>query len=145
MLSRHGISDERRDRIRHLLPGQAGGHGGVGDDTRPFIGAIRYRAKTGTARAGRPTCSGKPSSLWQRHNRWCERGAWAKVAAALRDGDTEWLGVDTTRARATGAAAGAKKEPTAPAARRPRRWPAVAAGPAAKPTARRIHSAARWR
>jgi len=42
MLSRHDISDDRWNRITHLLPGQAGQHGGVGNDTRLFLDAIRY-------------------------------------------------------------------------------------------------------
>jgi putative transposase len=73
MLSRHDISDDHWNRIAHLLPGQAGGHGGVGDDTRLFVNAIRYRAKTGIAWADLPTCYGKSNSLWQRYNRWCQR------------------------------------------------------------------------
>jgi putative transposase len=74
MLSRHDISDDRWDRIRHLLPGQAGGHGGVGNDTRLFLNAIRYLAKTGIAWADLPTCFGKPNSLWHRYDRWCRNG-----------------------------------------------------------------------
>jgi transposase len=128
MLSRHDISDEHWDRIRRLLPGQAAGHGGVGNDTRIFIDAIRHLAKTGLAWADLPTCFGKPNSLWQRYNRWCQRGVWARVAAELRDDDTEWLSVDSSPVRATGAAAGAKKKPTAPVVRRPRRWAAAGAG-----------------
>jgi transposase len=128
MLSRHDISDDHWDRIRHLLPGQPGGHGGVGNDTRLFIDAIRYLAKTGLAWADLPTCFGKPNSLWQRYNRWCQRGVWGRVAAALRDDDTEWLSVDSSCVRATVAAAGAKKKPTAPVAKRPRRWAAAGAG-----------------
>ncbi len=41
MFSRHDLCDDHWDRIRHLLPGQAGGHGGVGDDTRLFVNVIR--------------------------------------------------------------------------------------------------------
>lgn len=93
-----------------------------------FINAIRYLAKTGIAWADLPTCFGKPNSLWQRYNRWCQRGVWAKVAAALRDDDTEWLSVDTTCVRAAVAAAGAKKKSTVPAVRGPKRWAAVGAG-----------------
>ena len=136
MLSRHDISDDHWHRIQHLLPGQAGGHGGVGYDTRLFVNAIRYLAKTGIAWADLPTCFGKPNSLWQRYNRWCRAGVWARVAAELRDDDTEWLSVDSTCVRANVAAAGAKKKPTAPAANRPRRWAAAAAGSAARSTAR---------
>ncbi len=67
MLSRRDISDADWDRIEPLLPGRAGGHGGVGRDNRLFVNAIRYLAKTGIAWADRPTCLGKPNSLWQRY------------------------------------------------------------------------------
>lgn len=128
MLSRHDISDVHWQRIQHLLPGQTGQHGGVGHDNRLFLNAIRYLAKTGIAWADLPTCYGKPNSLWQRYNRWCERGVWAKIAAELRDDDTEWLSVDSSCVRASVAAAGAKKKPMAAGARRPRRWVVAAAG-----------------
>jgi transposase len=135
VLSRHDISDDHWNRISHLLPGQAGGHGGVGNDTRLFVDAIRYLAKTGVAWADLPTCFGKSNSLWQGYNRWRAKGVWARIAAALRDDDTEWLSVDSTCVRAAVAAAGAKKKPTAPAGRRPRRWAAAAAGSAPRSTA----------
>jgi putative transposase len=128
MLSRHDISDDHWNRIKDLLPGQQGGHGGVGHDTRLFINAIRYLAKTGIAWADLPTCYGKSNSLWQRYNRWCQTGVWAKIAAALRDDDTEWLLVDSTCVRANVAAAGAKKKLMAVVVRKPRRWAVVAAG-----------------
>ena len=131
MLSRHDISDDHWNRIQHLLPGQAGQHGGVGNDNRLFLNAIRYLAKTGIAWADLPTCFGKSNSLWQRYNRWCQRGVWAQIAAELRDDDTEWLSVDSTCVRANVAAAGAKKKPPAPAVRRPRRWVAAAVASAA--------------
>ena len=134
MLSRHDISDAHWNRIAHLLPGQAGGHGGVAKDNRLFINAIRYLAKTGIAWADLPTCFGIPNSLWQRYNRWCERGVWAKIAAELRDDDTEWLSVDSSCVRATVAAAGAKKKLTEPAVKRPRRWVVAAVASAQKST-----------
>ena len=118
------------------MPGQAGGHGGVGNDTRLFVNAIRFLAKTGIAWADLPTCYGKPNSLWQRYNRWCRRGVWAKIAAELRDDDTEWLSVDSSCVRANVAAAGAKKKPTEPAVKRPRRWAVAAVASAVKSTPR---------
>jgi transposase len=136
MFSRHDLSDAHWDRIHHLLPGQAGGHGGVGNDTRLFVNVIRYLAKTGLAWADLPTAVGKPNSLWQRYNRWCERGVWEKVAAELRDDDTEWLLVDSSCVRAHPCAAGAKKKATAAGAKRPRRWAAAAAGSARNSTPR---------
>lgn len=134
MLSRHDIPDEYWDRIQHLLPGQQGRHGGVGHDTRVFVNAIRYLAKTGIAWADLPTCFGKPNRLWHRYDRWCRNGVWEKVAAELRGDDTEWLGVGSSCIRASVAAAGAKKNATAPAGKRPRRWAAVAAATAARST-----------
>jgi transposase len=128
MLSRHDISDEHWNRIKDMLPGQVGGHGGVSNDTRLFVNAVRYLAKTGIAWADLPTCFGTPNSLWQRYNRWCQRGVWARIAAALRDDDTEWLSVDSTCVRANVAAAGAKKNEMVAVAKRPRRWAVVAAG-----------------
>lgn len=119
MFSRHDLSDDHWERIRPLLPGQAGGHGGVGSDTRRFVNVIRYLAKTGIAWADLPTSAGVPNSLWQRYNRWCGRGVWEKVAAALRDDDTEWLLVDSSCVRAHPSAAGAKKKRTGRAGRRP--------------------------
>ena len=41
MFSSHDLSDEHWERIAHLLPGQAGGHGGVGNDNRSFVKVIR--------------------------------------------------------------------------------------------------------
>jgi transposase len=132
MLSRHDIRDDHWGRIRHLLPGQAGGHGGVGTDTRVFINAIRYLAKTGIAWADLPACFGKSNSLWHRYDRWCRNGVWEKIAAELRDDDTEWRSIDSSCIRATVPAAGAKKKATAPAVPTPRRWAAVAGGTAAR-------------
>jgi transposase len=134
MLSRHDINDDHWNRIQHLLPGQAGKHGGIGNDNRLFINAIRYLAKTGIAWADLPTCFGKSNSIWQRYNRWCQRGVWDKIAAELRDDDTEWLSVDSSCVRATVAAAGAKKKAMVPAVKRPRRWGVVAVDSAPKST-----------
>ena len=126
MFSRHDLPDTDWHRIADLLPGRPGQHGGVAADNRRFVDAVRYLAKTGIAWADLPAYFGKPNSLWQRYNRWCRNGVWQRIAAALRDDDTEWLSVDSTCVRATGAAAGAKKKRTARAANRPRRWAAAA-------------------
>lgn len=136
MFSRHDLSDDHWERIRPLLPGQAGGHGGVGNDTRLFVNVIRYLARTGIAWADLPEAAGVPNSLWQRYNRWCERGVWERVAGELRDDDTEWLLVDSSCVRAHPCAAGAKKKRTGRAGRRPRRWAAGVAGSAPRSTRR---------
>ena len=134
MFSRHDLPDADWDRIKDLLPGRPGQHGGVGKDNRLFIDASRYLAKTGIAWADLPTYFGKPNSLWQRYNRWCRVGVWQRIAAALRDDDTEWLLAGSSCVRAHPSAAGAKTKRTARAGRRPRRWAAGAAGAAPRST-----------
>ena len=134
MFSRHDLSDAHWDRIQDLLPGRPGQHGGVGQDNRRFVDAIRYLAKTGIAWADLPEAAGVPNSLWQRYNRWCEGGVWERVAGVLRDDDTEWLLVDSSCVRAHPCAAGAKKKRTGRAGKRPRRWAAAVVGSARKST-----------
>lgn len=134
MFSRHDLCDDHWDRIRHLLPGQPSGHGGVGDDTRLFVNVIRYLAKTGIAWADLPTAVGKANRRWQRCNRWRARGVWERVAAELRDDDTEWLLVDSSCVRTHPCAAGAEKRRTGRAGRRPRRWAAGVSGWAPRST-----------
>ena len=48
-MSRHDISDDRWAVIEQLLPGRRGQHGGVAANTRLFVNAILYIAKTGIA------------------------------------------------------------------------------------------------
>ena len=133
-LSRHDIGDEEWTRIEPLLPGRPGGHGGVAADNRLFINAIRFLAKTGIAWRDLPFCYGKFNSVWQRYNRWCQKGVWQRIAAELTDEDTEWLSVDSTCVRAAPAAAGAKKNGMAPVVRPSRPWDAAAADSAQKST-----------
>ena len=96
---------------------------------------------TGIAWADLPHCYGKSNSVWYRYSRWCRIGVWQKIAAGLRDGDTEWLCVDSSCVRATGAAAGAKKKRMGVVVRRPRRWVGVAVALPRRSTLSSIHSA----
>ena len=125
MLSRHDISDDHWDRIRHLLPGQAGGHGGVGNDTRLFLGAACDTcAKTGVASADlADLSSGKPSSHQQRYNQSVQAGRLEPGSPPNSATTTPNGSASTVPASAPNvAAAQREKKPTAPAVRRPRRW-----------------------
>ena len=82
---------------------------------------------TDIAWADLPDYYGKSNSVWYRYDLWWRTGVWQKVAADLRDGDTEWLCVDSSCVRATGAAAGAKKKTMGAVASRPKRWGVVEA------------------
>ncbi|WP_062429771.1 transposase [Treponema endosymbiont of Eucomonympha sp.] len=46
-IHRHDISDEAWERIKDLLPGQAGKRGGVAKDNRLFINAVAWQTSTG--------------------------------------------------------------------------------------------------
>src|SRR5215471_3946587 len=128
MLPRHAISDADWDRIKHLLPGQPGQHGGVAEDNRRFIDAVLWIARTGAAWEDLPERLGKGNSQWRRFDRWAKAGRWDPILAALRDPDLDVLILDSTAVRAHPCAAGAKKNGTGLAVRTIRRLVAAAAG-----------------
>ena len=127
MLPRHAISDADWGRIKHLLPGQPGQHGGVAEDNRRFIDAVLWVARTGAAWEDLPERLGKGNTQWRRFDRWAKAGRWDPLLAALRDPDLDVLILDSTAVRAHPCAAGAKKKSTGLAARTIRRLAAAAA------------------
>src|SRR5438270_2584701 len=134
MLPRHAISDADWDRIKHLLPGRPGQHGGVARDNRRFLDAVLWIARTGAAWADLPDRLGKGNSQWRRFDRWAAKGRWDPILALLRDPDLDVLILDSTAVRAHPCAAGAKKNGTAPAARPSRPSAAAGAGSARRST-----------
>jgi transposase len=130
MLPRHAITDAEWDRIKDLLPGQPGQHGGVAADNRRFVNAVLWIARTGAPWRDLPERLGPWNSQWRRFDRWAAKGVWGRVLDALRDPDLEWLILDSTVVRAHPCAAGAPKNGTAPGAKRSRRWAAAAAASA---------------
>jgi transposase len=130
MRRRHEITDAEWDRVKDLLPGQPGQHGGIADDNRRFVNAVLWVARTGAPWRDLPERLGHWNSAWRRFDRWARRGVWGRVVAALRDPDLEWLILDSTAVRAHPCAAGAKKRGTAAAARPRRPWAAPAAASA---------------
>lgn len=128
MRHRHAISDADWDRIKDLLPGRPGQHGGVARDNRLFIDAVLWIGKTGAPWRDLPERFGDWNTVWKRFDRWSKKGIWRQVFETLQDPDLEWLILDSTIVRAHQHAAGALKKT---AARRPRRW--AAAGVASAP------------
>jgi transposase len=127
MRHRHAISDADWDRVKHLLPGQPGQHGGLADDNRRFLDAVLWIAKTGAPWRDLPERLGRWNSQWRRFDRWAQAGRWDPILAALRDSDLDVLVLDSTVIRAHPCAAGAKKNGTARAARTSRPWAVAAA------------------
>src|SRR5262245_66635611 len=110
MSPRHAISDADWDRIKDLLPGQPGQHGGVARDNRRFIDAVLYVARTGIPWEDLPERFGNANSQWRRFDRWAKKGRWDPILAALRDPDLDVLILDSTAVRAHPCAAGSTKK-----------------------------------
>ncbi len=136
MSHRHAISDADWDRLKDLLPGRPGQHGGVAHDNRRFLDAVLWIARTGAPWADLPDRLGNANSQWRRFDRWARAGRWDPLLAALRDPDLDVLVLDSTVIRAHPCAAGSKKSTTAAAARVSRRWAAAAAGSGPRSTSR---------
>ena len=132
---RHAISDADWERVKDLLPGQPGQHGGIADDNRRFLDAVLWIARTGAPWRDLPQRLGDWNSQWRRFDRWCAAGRWEALAAVFRDPDLDVLVLDSTVVRAHPCAAGAEKKSTAPAGRRTRRSAAASAGSAPRSTA----------
>jgi transposase len=132
---RHEISDADWDRIKDLLPGQPGQHGGIAEDNRRFLNAVLYVARTGIPWRDLPERYGTWNSQWRRFDRWAKAGRFAALAAVIRDPDLDVLILDSTVIRVHPCAAGAKKNGTGLAAKTIRRLVAAAAGSAPRFTA----------
>jgi transposase len=124
---RHEISDADWDRIKDLLPGQPGQHGGIAEDNRRFLNAVLYVARTGIPWRDLPERYGHWNSQWRRFDRWSKAGRFQALAAVLRDPDLDVLILDSTVIRAHPCAAGSKKSGTGLAAKTIKRLAAAAA------------------
>lgn len=111
MLHRHAISDAAWERVKDRCPGRPGQSGWTSKDNRLFLDAVLWIAKTGAPWRDLPERFGKWNSVWKRFDRWCRKGTWQQIFAALGDPDLEWLILDSTVVRAHPHAAGAKKKP----------------------------------
>lgn len=107
-MRRHEIKDEPWDRIKDLLPGQAGDPGVTAEDNRLFINAVLWIGKTGAPWRDLPERFGLSNSVWRRFDRWGAKGVWKRVFEELQDPDLEWMILDSTVIRAHQHAAGKK-------------------------------------
>jgi transposase len=109
-MRRHEIKDEDWERIKDMLPGQAGDPGVTAKDNRLFINAVLWIGKTGAPWRDLPERFGPWGSVWKRFDRWAKKGVWKRVFEALQDPDLEWMILDSTVVRAHQHAAGAEKK-----------------------------------
>jgi transposase len=108
-MRRHELTDEQWLLMKDLLPGKTGDPGRTAASNRGFVNAVLWIARTGAGWRDLPPRLGKWNSTFQRFNRWCKKGVWQNVLAALGgDADLEHLLLDSTIVRAHQHAAGVK-------------------------------------
>ena len=109
-MRRFELSDEQWVRVEGLLPGKKGDPGRPAVNSRLFLDAVLWIARTGAPWRDLPERFGPWNSVFKRFNRWAKKGVWQRVFEALQDLDLEWLMVDATIVRAHLHAAGASKK-----------------------------------
>lgn len=110
MLRRHEISDEVWNAIQDELPGQVSDPGRTAQDNRLFVNAVLWIARTGVPWRDLPRRFGHWNSVFQRFNRWCQRGVWDRILKAWQDPELECLMLDSTVVLAHQHAAGASRK-----------------------------------
>jgi transposase len=111
MNRRYALSDAHWERIKDLLPGQAGQPGATARDSRLFVDAVLYRHRAGIPWRDLPERFGGFRVVHTHHSRWSGRGVWQRVLEFLaQDADNEHAMIDSTIVRAHQHSAGAKKE-----------------------------------
>ena len=71
MLARHAVTDDEWDRITRLLP-----TAGPRTDTRRFVDAVLFLARTGIPWRDLPERFGHWNTQWRRLDRWARAGVW---------------------------------------------------------------------
>ncbi len=109
MSKRYALLDAQWERIKDLLPGQAGQPGATAKDNRLFVDAVLYRYRAGIPWRDLPERFGDFRVVHTRHSRWSQSGVWQRVFEALaQDADNEYAMIDATIVRAHQHSAGAK-------------------------------------
>ena len=109
MARRFEMTDAEWERVAPLLPGKAGDPGRTAADNRLFVDAAPWVLRTGASWRDLPARFGNPGTARKRFGRWCEKGVWGRVLAALGpDPDSEAVLLDSTIVRADPHAAGGK-------------------------------------
>jgi transposase len=104
-MRRHAISDADWDRVKDRLPAR-----GPKTDTRLFVDAVLWIARTGSPWRDLPGRFGNWNTAFRRFRRWAEAGVWGRVMEHVRDPDVSTLVLDSTVVRAHPAAAGASQK-----------------------------------
>ena len=117
------ISDQVWERLRPLLPGEAGSRGRSAQDNRRYLNAVSWILLTGSPWRDLPTEYGDWKNTHRRFCRWRDRGVWASILdGVLDDPALEWpmtIIANRLRARLHEAAAPAGNQAVALTSRHP--------------------------
>ena len=120
MAKRYALRDEQWECIRDLLPGRANMPGRPAQDNRLFVDAVLFRFRAGIAWRDLPERFGDWKNVYQRFNRWSDKGVWQRLFERLASqADNEYAMIDSTIVRAHQHSSGApqKKSKRSDAAR----------------------------
>ncbi len=100
-MRRYGLRDDQWERIKEMLPGQAGHVGVTARDNRLFVEGVLYRYRAGIAWRDLPTRYGHWKAVHTRFSRWSARGVWKQLFEQLaKDADNDYAMIDSTIVRA---------------------------------------------
>jgi putative transposase len=110
VLVRRELTDAQWALIENLVPGKDGDRGVTALDTRRFVDAVLWQARTGAPWRDLPSEFGNWNSNFVRFRRWTNAGVWQRLfRAMIRDPDFDYRIIDSTIVRAHQHSAGAKK------------------------------------
>ena len=103
------LKDHQWDRMEPHLPGKRMDPGRTAVDSRLFVEAVLWLARTGSQWRDLPEFFGNWNSAFVRFSRWSKSGVWDRLFATMADEpDFEYVMIDATIVRAHQHAAGKK-------------------------------------
>ena len=103
------LKDHQWDRMAPHLPGKRMDPGRTAVDSRLFVEAVLWLARTGSPWRDLPELFGNWNSAFVRFSRWSKSGVWDRLFATMADEpDFEYVMIDSTIVRAHQHAAGKK-------------------------------------
>ena len=110
-MSKPKLREDQWARVYAFLRAQPGIYTGQESETRRFVEAVLWMARSGSSWRLLPDEVGNWNSIYKRFARWQEKGVWKDLLDHLAaDADLEWVMIDSTVVRAHACAAGAKKK-----------------------------------